>query len=151
MMAVERPRVQWATARDRADTRCEASSEDRLRLSRHEEGRIHYQTGCGPRCLAVTYALSGDYILLRLPEYNDVTHYAPERPVLLEVSDAHDTLQVRGVAHVAGRRHVGLVDQASFPEPAPTGIAVRVICIALDDVEAVPSAQQDQLDLEMSR
>lgn len=132
----------------RAATPHRASSENRWRLSRHQEGRIHYQTGRGPRCLAVTYAVAGDYVLLRLPEFNDVTHYAPGRPVVLEVSDAHSTLQVRGVAHVAGSRHARLVEQATFPEPMPVGVATRVICLPLDDVVAVPSL--DRVVLETS-
>jgi hypothetical protein len=136
--------------RRRATTRHRASRKDRRRLSRHQEGRIHYQTGRGPRCLAVTYAVSGDYVLLRLPEFNDVAHYAPGQPVVLEVPDAHRTVQVRGVAQVAGRRQAGLVEHARFPEPVPVGVATRVICVPLDDVEAVPSAEPDPTDLEAS-
>jgi hypothetical protein len=133
----------------RAVTRHPASSKDRWRLSRHTEGRIHYQTGRGPRCLAVTYAVAGGYVLLRLPEYNDVTRYAPGRQVVLEVADDPHLLQVRGVAHIAGRQHAGLVEQAIFPEPMPAGVATRVICVPFDEVAAMPAL--DPTHLEMSR
>lgn len=130
----------------RAVPRHRESGDHRRRLSGHQEGRIHYQTGRGPRCLAVTYTVAGDYVLLRLPEYNDVARYAPGRPVVLEVSDAPSTLQVTGVAQVAGRQHAGLVEQATFPEPIPAGVATRVICLPLDDVAVVPSPYRMHLE-----
>ena len=114
------------------------SRKDRRRLSRHREGHLHYQTGRGPRCLAVTYAVADDYVLLRLPEYNDLGHYAPGRPVVLEVPDPHHGLQVEGVAQVAGPEHTELIDRTRFPEPVPTGVASRVICLPLAAVGPMP-------------
>lgn len=111
---------------------------DRRRLSRHREGHLHYQTGRGPRCLAVTYAVAGDYVLLRLPEYNDLGRYAPGRPVVLEVPDPGHGLQVEGVAQVAGPQHEALVEQTRFPEPVPTGVASRVICLPLAGLSSMP-------------
>ena len=114
------------------------SSEDRRRLSQHHEGQMHYQTGRGPRCLAVTYAVAGDYVLLRLPEYNELGHYAPGRPVVLEVPEPDHPLQVKGVAQVAGPQHEALVEHARFPEPVPPGVRTRVICLPLDGLVATP-------------
>ena len=101
--------------------------ESRARLLRHHEGRLHYQTGRGPRCLAVTYTVAGGYVLLRFPDYNELGRYAPGRPVVLEVPDADHRVQVMGVARVVGPALDALVQQATFPEPAPDGVASRVI------------------------
>jgi hypothetical protein len=113
----------------RASSGQRVSRSDRRRLSRHREGRLHYQTDRGPRCLAVTYAVAGDYVLLRLPEYNDLGHYAPGRSVVLEVRDPDHDLQVEGVAQAAGPQHQALVERTRFPEPVPTGVTCRVICL----------------------
>ena len=99
---------------------------------------MHYQTGRGPRCLAVTYAVAGNYVLLRLPDYNDLGHYAPGRPVVLEVSEPDHSLQVEGVAQVAGPQHQALIEQARFPEPVPAGVTTRVICLPLDGLGPMP-------------
>ena len=114
------------------------SREDRRRLSRHREGQLHYQTGRGPRCLAVTYAVAGDYVLLRLPEYNDLGHYAPGRPVVLEVFEPDHSLQVEGVAQVAGPQHQALIERTRFPEAVPAGVASRVICLPLAGLSPMP-------------
>jgi hypothetical protein len=79
----------------------------------------------------VTYAVAGDYVLLRLPEYNDLGHYAPGRPVVLEVSDPDHDLQVEGLAQVAGPEQESLIEPTRFPEPVPAGVASRVICLPL--------------------
>jgi hypothetical protein len=121
-----------------ASSRHRASTEDRRRLSSHREGYLHYQTGRGPRCLAVTYAVAGDYVLLRLPEYNDLGHYAPGRPVVLEVPDPDQDLQVEVVAQAAGSQHSALIEQTRFPEPVPDGVETRVICLPLDGLGPMP-------------
>lgn len=121
-----------------ASSRHLVSSEDRLRLSQHQEGHLHYQTGRGPRSLAVTFAVAGDYVLLRLPEYNDLGHYAPGRPVVLDVPDPDHGLQLEGVAQVAGPRLEALIKQTRFPEPVPAGVAARVICLPLDGLGPMP-------------
>ena len=121
-----------------ASSRQRVSRKDRRRLSRHRDGHLHYQTGRGPRCLAVTYTIAGDYVLLRLPEYNDVSHYAPGRPVVLEVPDCDQDLQVEGVAQVAGPQHEALIQRTRFPEPVPIGVASRVICLPLTGVSPMP-------------
>ena len=86
----------------------------------------------------MTYTVAGDYVLLRLPEYNDVSHYAPGRPVVLEVPDSDQNLQVEGVAQVAGPQHQALIERTRFPEPIPAGVESRVICLPLAGVGPMP-------------
>ena len=114
------------------------SRKDRRRLSRHREGHLHYQTGRGPRCLAVTYTVAGDYVLLRLPEYNDLGRYAPGQPVVLEVPDSDDGFQVEAVAQIAGPQHEALIQRTRFPEPVPTGVTSLVICLPLTGLRPMP-------------
>ena len=51
----------------------------------HHEGRFGYQSGRGHRSVVVSYAVAGDQILVRLPDYNDIVHYAPGSEVSLDV------------------------------------------------------------------
>ena len=132
-MVTVRPKSDRQASRQRR-----VSRKDRRRLSRHREGHLHYQTGRGPRCLAVTYTVAGDYVLLRLPEYNDASHYAPGRTVVLDVPDPEHGLQVEGVAQVAGRQHEALIERTRFPEPVPTGVESRVICLPLAGLGPMP-------------
>ena len=115
----------------RAD-REELRGDDRAGLLRHHEGRLHYQTGRGPRCLPVTYTVAGGHVLLRFPDYNELGRYAPGRPVDLEVPDADHPVQVMGVADVVGPALDALVQHARLPEPAPDGVASRVISLPID-------------------
>ena len=131
--------------RHRAD-RGGLSGDDRARLCRHHEGHVHYQTGRGPRCLAVTYTVAGDHVLLRFPEYNELGRYASGRPVVLEVPDADHPVQVMGVARVVGPALDPLVQQARFPEPAPDGVASRVISLPIDGLVPVRSTQPERLE-----
>ena len=54
-------------------------------LCSHHEGRLGYQSGRGHRSVVVSYAVAGDQILVRLPDYNDIVHYAPGAEVSLDV------------------------------------------------------------------
>ena len=54
-------------------------------LCSHHEGRFGYQSGRGHRSVVVSYAVAGDQILVRLPDYNDIVHYAPGAEVSLDV------------------------------------------------------------------
>jgi len=120
-----RPRASQQTS-----SRHRVSGEARRRLSRRQQRQLHSETGRGPRCLAVTYAITGDYVLLRLPEYNEVGRCAPGHTVVLDVPDGDHGLEVEGVAQVAGPEQDALVERTRFPEPVPTG-AYRVICLPL--------------------
>src|SRR5881398_1992537 len=67
------------------DRRCCAGSrtrplsalECRSWLADHQEGRLDYRTGRGPRSLVVRYAVRADAVLVRVPTYNDLLQYAP--------------------------------------------------------------------------
>jgi len=80
----------------------------------------------------VTYTVAGGHVLLRFPDYNELGRYAPGRPVVLEVLDADHPVQVMGVAGVVGPALDALVQHARFPEPAPEGVASRVISLPMD-------------------
>ena len=54
-------------------------------LTEHREGRLDYETGRGFRSVVVLYAIADGQILFRLPDYNDIVHYAPGEQVTLEV------------------------------------------------------------------
>ena len=51
----------------------------------HHEGRLGYQSGRGHRSVVVFYAVADDQILVRLPDYNDIVHYAPGAEISLDV------------------------------------------------------------------
>jgi hypothetical protein len=51
----------------------------------HHEGRLGYQSGRGHRSVVVFYAVAGNQILVRLPDYNDIVRYAPGAEISLAV------------------------------------------------------------------
>ena len=72
----------------------------------------------------VSYAVAGDQILVRLPDYNDIVHYAPGSEVSLDVDGgtpaAHrETVVVTGRAALAGIGQEPLIDQTAFQEEWP--------------------------------
>lgn len=108
---------------------------DRRRwLTRHHEGRLRYPTGRGPRALAITYVVAGNYILLKIPEYNPVAGYASGQQVELAVPHGDGDLCVRGQAQTPGPGQAHLLRQARFPEHWPEGVHTRVLCLPLSDV-----------------
>lgn len=123
---------------------------DRRRwLTRHHEGRLLYRTGCGPRALAITYVVAGDYVLIKIPEYNPVAGYASGQQVELAVPHGDGDLWVRGQARPPGPGHARLLEQAEFPEGWPEGVRTHVLCILLSDVtqsEAQGTAPADSGD-----
>ena len=87
-------------------TRKLSRHECRALLWSHHEGRLGYQSGKGPRSVVVSYAVAEDQILVRLPDYNDIVHYAPGSEVSLDVDGgtpaAHrETVVVTGKAALA--------------------------------------------------
>ena len=91
-------------------------------LCSHHEGRLGYQTGKGPRSVVVSYAVAGDQILVRLPDYNDIVHYAPGSEVSLDVDGtpaAH-----RETVVVTGRAPWPKSAGAAYrPDGVPGGVA----------------------------
>ena len=89
-----------------------SAGECRAVLASHHEGRLGYQSGRGPRSVVVSYAITEDAIMMRLPDYNDAVHYAPGAEVRLEVDGlvpaGMDEVLVTGTAVVddeRGRSH----------------------------------------------
>jgi hypothetical protein len=88
----------------------------------------------------VSYAVAGDQILVRLPDYNDIVHYAPGAEISLDVDGgtpaAHrETVSVTGTAALAGSGQRPLIDQAAFEEDWPSDVRTSVICLPLNTVE----------------
>ncbi len=69
------------TSRTLTDDEC------RSWLSMHGEARLGYRSGRGQRNVVVAYAVDGDEVLVRVPEYNEITQYVPGRRVTLDVID----------------------------------------------------------------
>jgi len=110
-------------------------------LNSHREGRLAYQTGRGPRSVVVSYALSGESVMFKLPDYNDIVRYAPGERVTLEVEGVDETagdfetVTVTGQAQlVTGRAEQG-EPVAHFQEQWPDGVPTKVISLPLTEVE----------------
>jgi nitroimidazol reductase NimA-like FMN-containing flavoprotein (pyridoxamine 5'-phosphate oxidase superfamily) len=117
--------------------------ECRAWLQSHREGRLGYQTGRGPRSVVVSYAIAGDRIMFRLPDYNDIVHYAPGEQVTLKVEGKaaatgdFEEVSVKGKAVLAGSGEEPVVREAKFEEAWPTGVSTRVICLPMTEVEGI--------------
>jgi hypothetical protein len=114
--------------------------ECRAWLCSHHEGRLGYQSGKGPRSVVVLYTVAGDQILVRLPDYHDIVHYAPGSEVRIDVDGgtpaAHrETVVVTGKAALAGGDQKPPIDQTAFQEEWPPDIAISVICVPLTAIE----------------
>jgi hypothetical protein len=114
--------------------------ECRAWLSSHREGRLGYQSGRGHRSVVVLYAVAGDQILVRLPDYNEIVRYAPGAEISLDVDGgtpaAHrETVIVTGTAELAEGAKSPLIDQAAFQEDWPSDVKTSIICLPLDAVE----------------
>jgi hypothetical protein len=88
----------------------------------------------------VSYAVAGDQILMRLPDYNDIVHYAPGSEVRIDVDGgtpaAHrETVVVTGKAALAGGDQKPLIDQTAFQEEWPPDVSTSVICLPLTAIE----------------
>lgn len=114
-------------------------------LSSHREGRLAYPTGRGPRSVVVSYAVREEHVLFRLPDYNDIVHYAPGQHVTLEVDGdrpvagsppaAAETVTVTGQAQLATPQDGPTVTEADFEEQWPSSVSTRVICLPMTEVE----------------
>jgi hypothetical protein len=90
--------------------------------------------------VVVSYAVAGDQVLVRLPDYNDIVHYAPGAEVSLDVDGgtpaAHrETVTVTGTAELAASAQAPLIDQAAFQEDWPSDVRTSVICLPLNTME----------------
>ncbi len=115
-------------------------------LAEHHEGRLDYETGRGLRSVVVLYAIADGQILFRLPDYNDIVHYAPGERVTLEVdgeitpSGDTTTVIVTGTARLMEIEQIGVVADAVFEEPWPPEVRTSIIGLPPKDVLLVTNA-----------
>lgn len=107
-------------------------------LANHHVGRLAYTGGRGPRAVVVSYAMTDESIVVRLPDYNEIVHYAPGAVVSFEVEDFTET--VSGVESVSVLGTAALVRPsddlaASLAESWPEGVVTSVICLPMTAVE----------------
>jgi hypothetical protein len=106
---------------------------DRRLLLRRQEGRLSYTSGRGQQTVVVTYTISDDHLLIRVPEYNEIAWYAPGTEVTFTV-DGDQThpgaVQLRRIATTGGcHQHIADLDPRA--ERWPEGINITVICLPL--------------------
>jgi hypothetical protein len=134
-----RPVSRALTSR-RTNIAASLDGDPRAWLRDHHEGRLGYQTGRGPRAVVVLYAVAAGQVLMRLPDYNDIVHYAPGAQVTLEVAGAvtstgdQGTVTVTGTARLVGREQMSIDSDAVFVEPWPAGVSTSIIGLPIDDV-----------------
>ena len=133
-------RVQVDARRGPVPGRRLSAAECQAWLSSHDEGRLSYLSGRGPRSVVVLYELANDKFVMRLPDYHDAAHYAPGTEVRLDVE---------GVGN-ASLEAVRVEGRAVLADPAPTAapdgigpelrdeassVAISVVCLPLSHVE----------------
>ena len=134
-----------AVSRNRSASRADTEGSSRVLttvecrswISNHDEGRLGYQTGRGPRAVVVSYAVTDDQVVSRLPEYNEICQYAPGRPITLRVSaltaDTFTEVVVAGIGHLAEDRP-RIAETVDLPEHWPAGVSTHLVCLDLTDV-----------------
>ena len=101
------PPSTWSTSQADTEVSCRVLTnlECRSWISNQHEGRLRYETGRGPRAVAVRYAVTDDQVVSRAPEYNEIGQYAPGRPITMRVSaltaDTCTEVVVAGIGHLA--------------------------------------------------
>ena len=114
-------------------------------LCDHHEGSLSYLSGRGPRSVVVSYAVVDDHILLQVPDYNEIAHYAPGAQVSLDIADgpeateadppgpAIDAVRVSGMAQLSPESEVPC--EKSFEESWPDGIKTSIVSLPLTDLD----------------
>ena len=117
-------------------------------LTEHHEGRLDVQTGRGFRSMVVLYAVANGQILFRLPDYNDIVHYAPGEQVTLEVDGAvtpagdSATVIVTGTAQLLEIDQMDIKPDAVFDEPWPAEVSTSIIGLPPNDVLMINNHQR---------
>lgn len=107
-------------------------------LTSHRQGRLGYSSGRGPRSVVVSYCLLDEQIVVRLPDYNDIVHYAPGSQVVFEVEDQTDTVPGYETVSVTGMAELVDTDEQfdlDFAESWPDGVATSLVFLPLTAVE----------------
>ena len=126
-------RATWSSLRRRTLTNFECRSW----ISHHDEGRMSYQTGRGPRAVVLCYAVTDDAVVFLLPEYNEICQYALGRQLAMRVSavtpdDSITEVVVTGIGHLPETR---LPDTVDYPEHWPPGVSTHMVCLDLVNLE----------------
>jgi hypothetical protein len=137
------------------DQRQPTSRDCRIWLSQHHEGRLGYVSGRGPRSVVVIYALVDNQILLQVPEYNEITQYAPGAKVSLAI-DAEvepmsvnwagrtiNAITVTGTAALASERGRWSTAAGLFEESWPAGIRTSIVSLPLTGLEVLEREPQE--------
>ena len=120
-----------------------SASECRRWVEQHHQGRLGYLSGRGPRSVVVSYAVVGDQILVQVPDYNDIAHYAPGARVTLAVDgEVDDTAATEEVCVTGTAGHRDGIDRAPghtapFDESWPAAIKTSVVTLQLAEMEGV--------------
>jgi hypothetical protein len=140
MMTAHRTTVQTNDHARRVAQRRLSQTECRAWLSSHDEGRLSYLSGRGPRSVVVLYSLADRHIVMRLPDYHDAAHYAPGAEVHLDVEGVgeagRDAVRVVGRAVLAGSAPMGVADDtgAGLDDGAST-MVTSVVCLPISHIE----------------
>jgi hypothetical protein len=128
------------------DQRSLTATECRRWIQQHHEGRLGYLSGCGPRSVVVSYAVTGDEILMRVPDYNDIAQYAPGSQVTLAVdglvepaSPSKPEIEEVSVTGIAAQAEEAPspVDTGRLDESWPSGIKTSVVSLPLTKISGV--------------
>lgn len=118
--------------------------ECRTWLSNHREGRLGYVTGRGPRAVVVNYAVTAEQIVLRLPDYSEITQYSLGEEVTLEVDGQEPSIGASEIVTVRGRAHrpddPAIASTVDLDESWPAGIRTNVMCVDLTTVQGTETA-----------
>ena len=116
-----------------------SAEECRNWLESHRCGRLGFMSGRGPRSVAVCYAVRSDTVVLRVGEYNDIAHYAPDAQVTLEVDgfapDSNGVTEFETVTLAGRATRAGPDDAPDGCEVWPDGVATTVISIPLESLD----------------
>ena len=120
-----------------------SAGECRSWLEQHQEGRLGYLSGRGPRSVVVSYSVVGDRILVQVPDYNDIAQYAPGAWITFAVdgevkhTSAIKEVSVSGTARHGNRNDGAPVDTVQFDESWPAAVKTSVITLPLTQMEGV--------------
>jgi len=125
-----------------------SGAECRSWLGERRFGRLGHQTGRGPRAVVVSYAVTDDQVVFRLPEYSEICQYAPGRVFSLIVScvcaSTRTEVVVTGVGFVPSHS-ADLVGSVDLVEAWPPGISTHLICLDLAVVEGTRRVRSDDV------
>ncbi len=123
------------------ETRSLSPVECRDRLQRRHEGRLSCLTGRGPRAVVIDYAVDGNDIVLRIPEYNDLAPYATSSEITLLVDVPGPPGSGPALVTVTGRAEVVEHGEHIAPGPKelaevwPSGLQTWTLRLSLEHLE----------------